>query len=61
MPVYGQFLYQGAPRHAEIEFTPQGEIAHFIVDLFENPARDGQSAPQPTGAVLLLRAMDACA
>jgi 2-keto-4-pentenoate hydratase/2-oxohepta-3-ene-1,7-dioic acid hydratase in catechol pathway len=45
MPVYGQFLYQGAARHAEIEFTPQGEVAHFIVDLFENPVRDGQSAP----------------
>lgn len=45
MSVYGQFLYHGVARHAEIEFTSQGEIAHFIVDLFENPTRDGQSAP----------------
>jgi 2-keto-4-pentenoate hydratase/2-oxohepta-3-ene-1,7-dioic acid hydratase in catechol pathway len=46
MPVYGQFIYQGAPRHAEIEFLPGGEeIAHFIVDLFADPTRDGQSAP----------------
>ncbi|RYG75024.1 FAA hydrolase family protein [bacterium] len=46
MPAYGQFIYQGAPRHAEIEFLPSGEeIAHFVVDLFENPTRDGSSAP----------------
>ena len=46
MPIYGQFFHQGAPRHAEIEILENGdEIAHFIVDLFRNPARDGESAP----------------
>jgi 2-keto-4-pentenoate hydratase/2-oxohepta-3-ene-1,7-dioic acid hydratase in catechol pathway len=45
MPIYGQFLHQGAPRHAEIEFAPEGESAHFIHDLLRNPTRDGQSAP----------------
>ena len=41
MPIYGQFLHQGAPVHAEIE----GEIAHFIADLFGNPTRTGESLP----------------
>ncbi|HEX9997075.1 MAG TPA: fumarylacetoacetate hydrolase family protein [Abditibacterium sp.] len=46
MPIYGQFFHQGAPRHAEIEILENGEeIAHFIADLFQNPARNGESAP----------------
>lgn len=44
MPVYGQFLWRDAPIHAEIEFSSDGEIAHFIENLFHNPTRSGQSA-----------------
>ncbi|MBW3636564.1 MAG: fumarylacetoacetate hydrolase family protein [Armatimonadetes bacterium] len=44
MPVYGQFFFHDAPRHAEIEFSGDGEIAHFIEDLFHNPTRSGHSA-----------------
>ena len=39
MPIYGQFLRDGAPAHAEIE----GETAFFIHDLFSNPTRTGES------------------
>lgn len=52
MPAYGCFLFEGAPRHAEIEFAPEGEIAHFIADLFENPTRTGQSVPVADLAIL---------
>jgi 2-keto-4-pentenoate hydratase/2-oxohepta-3-ene-1,7-dioic acid hydratase in catechol pathway len=41
MPVYGRFLVDGAPRHAEID----GETAHFIDDLFGSARRTGDSAP----------------
>lgn len=44
MSIYGQFLHQGAPRHAQIEFTSVGEIAHFIENLWENPTPTGESA-----------------
>lgn len=39
MPIYGQFLRDGAPAHAEID----GETAFFIDNLFSNPARTGES------------------
>ena len=40
MPIYGQFLRDGAPAHAEIE----GDTAHFIESLFSNPTtRTGES------------------
>ena len=49
MPIYGQFLINGAARHGEIELLAPGQIegatAHFIENLFENPLRTGQSAP----------------
>ncbi len=38
MSVYGQFIWKGAPRHARIEFSPSGEIAHFLEDLWQNSA-----------------------
>ena len=41
MPIYGQFLRDGAPSHALIE----GETAHFIHDLWHNPTPTGSSAP----------------
>lgn len=41
MPIYGQFTRDGIATHAQIE----GEIAHFITDLFNNPTRTGESAP----------------
>ncbi len=45
MSIYGQFLYNGVPRHAQIESTEAGEIAHFIENIFENPTPTGESAP----------------
>jgi 2-keto-4-pentenoate hydratase/2-oxohepta-3-ene-1,7-dioic acid hydratase in catechol pathway len=41
MPIYGRFLVNGTPRHAEI----QGDTAHFITDLFGNNSRTGETAP----------------
>jgi 2-keto-4-pentenoate hydratase/2-oxohepta-3-ene-1,7-dioic acid hydratase in catechol pathway len=41
MPIYGRFLVDGAPRHAEIE----NGTAHFIDDLFGAARRTGDSAP----------------
>lgn len=41
MPIYGRFLVNGTPRHAEID----GDTAHFIDDLFGGAARTGESAP----------------
>jgi 2-keto-4-pentenoate hydratase/2-oxohepta-3-ene-1,7-dioic acid hydratase in catechol pathway len=41
MPIYGRFLVDGAPRHAEIE----GDTAYFIDDLFGAPSRTGESSP----------------
>ncbi len=40
MLIYGQFLRDGAPAHAQIE----GERAHFLRDLFQNPTPTGESA-----------------
>ena len=40
MPIYGRFLVNGAPRHAEIE----GDTAYFIDDLFGGAQRNGESA-----------------
>src|SRR4028118_829867 len=40
MPVYGRFLVDGAPRYAEID----GDIAHFINDLFGAAQRTGDSS-----------------
>jgi len=44
MSIYGQFLVQGARRHAQIENSNEGEIAHFIHDLWENPTPTGETA-----------------
>ena len=41
MPIYGRFLVNGAPRHAEIE----GDTAYFIDDLFGGAQRNGESTP----------------
>ncbi|HEY0075804.1 MAG TPA: fumarylacetoacetate hydrolase family protein [Abditibacteriaceae bacterium] len=41
MPVYGRFLIDGQPRHAEVE----GDTVYFVDDLFNGAARTGESAP----------------
>ncbi len=43
MNIYGHFLHNGEAKHAEIENSAQGEIAHFIGDLWTNRARTGES------------------
>ena len=48
MPIYGQFLRDGAPAHAEIE----GDVAHFIEHLFSNPTRTGQSVALKNAEIL---------
>ena len=45
MSVYGQFIWKGAARHARIEGLGGEEIAHFIENLWDNPAPTGESAP----------------
>jgi 2-keto-4-pentenoate hydratase/2-oxohepta-3-ene-1,7-dioic acid hydratase in catechol pathway len=41
MPVYGRFLIDGQPRHAEVE----GDTVYFVDDLFNGATRTGESAP----------------
>lgn len=41
MPVYGRFLVDGTPRHAEVD----GDTVYFVDDLFNGAARTGESAP----------------
>ena len=49
MPIYGQFLRDGAPAHAEID----GDTAHFIDDLFAGaPARTGQTSALKDAEIL---------
>lgn len=48
MPIYGQFLRDGAPIHAEIE----GKTAFFIDNLFSNPTRTGESVPVAEAEIL---------
>ncbi len=44
MSIYGQFLYCGEPRHAEIEFTAEGEQFWLVRNLWTNRARTGELA-----------------
>jgi 2-keto-4-pentenoate hydratase/2-oxohepta-3-ene-1,7-dioic acid hydratase in catechol pathway len=45
MPTYGRFLVHGKPQYAEIKSTADGEVAHFIHDLFERRQYTGDTAP----------------